>query len=385
MSLFGKVLAVLNLLALGGFLYMATVTLQARQAWSYAVMRWDIALDGMPVDEDDSDERGKPKYLNLNEGLCQELTGSSDTATQEAYLMRRKEELVRKVNESAAKDKIVNLTALLVPLMQTAGEREALIACRTDANPGAKFKEGLLQVLSTRLDVYKKAARPDPRLDGVQKLLDEVKSKEPVDAGLAVFDAHFEEVKNSRDPQNKGKDREAKRLAIAATLISLSDALSAQKAADPTAEPAYQQAANVVGVRMLSRALDILARNGQAMAIAAGDNRTRERFLFAAQHQSLINQLLDREHKLFEQQAKVKAVEAQVKELETKADQQEREVKAKEDVLKTLRDETRKEFERLSHEQERLYKYRLLLRDANRKNQEAEEQIRRFEAQLKDE
>jgi hypothetical protein len=53
MSLFGKILAVLNVLAAGAFVYLATMDWGKRQAWSYAAFRHDLALDGLPLDEND--------------------------------------------------------------------------------------------------------------------------------------------------------------------------------------------------------------------------------------------------------------------------------------------------------------------------------------------
>src|SRR5437016_5851769 len=57
MTFFGKFLAVLNLGALCGFFYLAVVDFQMRQAWAYANFRWDLALDGFPVDQEEPDAR----------------------------------------------------------------------------------------------------------------------------------------------------------------------------------------------------------------------------------------------------------------------------------------------------------------------------------------
>jgi hypothetical protein len=383
MSLFGKVLAVLNLLALGGFLYMASATLQVRQAWAYAALRWEIALDGMPVDREDRDSRDRPKYLNLNDALVAELTGSASHYTQEEYLDARKGELLGKLGDSAT---LEQMSELLLPLMQTAGEREAILSFKEKKQPEqeGKFKEGVLQVLNTRLEVFKKAN--DKRSGDVEQLRDEVKEKGAIEAGKALFEAHFKEIKGT-------KDRDAKRLAIAVTLIDLSDVPFSdaekkkrrEQGYDITAEPAYQRAVNVVGARMMSRAADEQARNVLAMATGAGNDRLKERYLFAAQHQSLINLIIKREHDLFEQLAKAKAAKEQADKMELKARQQEELVKERKQVLETERKQTDKEFDRLTQEQGKLYKVRLLLRDANRLNQTMEEKIRRLEAELKDE
>src|SRR3954471_5683541 len=103
MSLFGKFLAVLNLVALLAFLFMASAAYKMRQAWSYSVLRWDMALDGMPIDEADLDQQGRPKYLNLDDKLCELLTGDATIATQQAYLDLRKKELIDRLAEQKIK------------------------------------------------------------------------------------------------------------------------------------------------------------------------------------------------------------------------------------------------------------------------------------------
>ena len=55
MSLLGKILVAFNLLAVLLFLYLVAVDWGVRQTWAYAANRWDLALDGLPLD---SEERG---------------------------------------------------------------------------------------------------------------------------------------------------------------------------------------------------------------------------------------------------------------------------------------------------------------------------------------
>ena len=53
MPLFAKILAALNVLVAGVFIYLASVDYQARQQWSYEVFRHELVLNGLPVDETD--------------------------------------------------------------------------------------------------------------------------------------------------------------------------------------------------------------------------------------------------------------------------------------------------------------------------------------------
>src|SRR5262249_12639860 len=143
-----------------------------------------------------------------------------------------------------------------------------------------------------------------------------------------------------------------------------------KKKGDPTEEPTYKRALNVVGIRMLAHALDEQARELDKMAVEAGKDRQTERILFAAQHHSIVNELMKRELDLLDQKDRLALAKKQAAEAELKADAQGKEVDKKTIALKTERDKTNVAFEQLVREQERLYKIRLRLRDANRLNQE---------------
>src|SRR2546423_1558806 len=69
MTLFGYFMALLNVIAAGAFLYLALMDYGVRQAWSYAVYRYDFALNGIPVDMTEPDEKGEPRYLNMDDAL----------------------------------------------------------------------------------------------------------------------------------------------------------------------------------------------------------------------------------------------------------------------------------------------------------------------------
>ncbi len=352
MSLLGKVLAVLNLAALLGFVYMAAVDFQMRQAWSYAVLRWDVALDGMPVDQTDVDQHGRPRYLNFTEGLCNELVNDATIQTQEEYLDKRKQELLARIDDDTVKPSKVDKTVdVLVVLALTQAQREAYHASRNDKS-----------------------------LDNAKKL-------------RGQLDERFEAL-------SKITDHEGKKLTIGRTLVSLLDLLPtdaekkqraedwakpANQQADPAADPGYRRALNVIGTRTMARVLDLQAKEFLTMAISVGEVRQQVRTSFVYQHQSMIGDLMNREHQLQDQKDKLAVVAAQATEAETKAGLQERLVKDKRDELETKRDLTANALERLSAEQEKLYAVRLRLRDANQKNQKMEQAIRKLESEIESE
>ncbi len=353
MSLFGKVLAVLNLVALGGFLFMAASDLQMRQAWSYAVLRWDLALDGIPVDKEEADPRGRPRYLILDDALSNELVGDPAIRTQEEYLDRRKEEIDARIDDEKVKPaKIEKIAEVLSILADTPSQREAYsLAIRSDKSPANAQK------LRTQLDA---------RFDSLKEI----------------------------------KDREAKRLAIGRTLVALLDQLPTDdekkkraedqkkpvdQRADPAADPVYRRTLNAIGVRTMSRVLDVQAEEFLGMALGVAEVRKEERTSFVYHHQSTIGELMHREHQLQEQKDKLDVVLAQAKVQEERALTQKALVDRLAIDWEKKQDDTNVELKKLTAEQERLYFVRLRLRDANQYNQKMERAIRKLESEVESE
>jgi hypothetical protein len=439
MSLFGKVLALLNLVALLAFFYLATVTLQMRQAWSYAALRWDIALDGLPVDKNDVDERGRPRYLNLNEALCNEMVGNPKVDTQEAFLDLRKQELLDRIDGNEVKGtKVAKLVEVLLPLAHTAGEREALRRCLSKPDQRDQepiFRADVASVLEIYLEPAKEqdyndavaksfagnlirainetsdesASRLETRLSDVQKkdkkdqgaelikaLLSTIREMAPLDSGKTLLAAHFDAAKNPPDSK-KTRERDGKRLAIANVLVVLVDVLPtddekkklaedakkpADQRSDPSTEPAYKRTQNAIGVQMMSRALNIHAQELLAMNEAVTEARLQERTNFVFQHQSIIQQLLVREYELQEERIKLEEKNAQANVQKRLADAQVEKVRLLKEDLANLNKQTTKALDQLAEEQERAYRLRLRLRDANQINQDMERQIRSLEAKI---
>jgi len=353
MSGFGKILAVLNLAALLAFTWLAAKDLQMRKAWSYAVYRWDVAIEGMPVDETDADIRGRPRYYDFGDALSAELVGRPEIHTQEEFLDYRIDELNKRIDDDKIKpSRIDKLVEVVVALTDTPAERQALLASRTDRTKSNEEK--LRTLLESKLKAIKDKKKKVPGSD-----------KEVTDI-------------------------DAKRLAIGRALVALLDLLPTdeekkQKVEDAAAEPVYRWTANAVGVKMMSRVLDLQAQEYLAIGQVVAEIRREERTSFAYRHDSLIGELMDREHKLQEQKDKLAVVLAQAKTLEERAASQEDEVKERTRELNKKRDATEEELKKLEGELERLYYIRLRLRDANQTNQKMERDIRKLEKDVESE
>jgi hypothetical protein len=78
MSLLGKVLTILNALAAIVFLVLAGMDYRARNDWSYAVFRHQLAIHGLPLDDrDDSWRPGRPIVKDVSEKTLADLFSKS--------------------------------------------------------------------------------------------------------------------------------------------------------------------------------------------------------------------------------------------------------------------------------------------------------------------
>ena len=73
MSLLGKILAVLNVVAAIAFAYLAVSDWAQRRSWVYATYRLDLTLHGLPVDETDVDVAGLPQNDKLSSTTLTDL------------------------------------------------------------------------------------------------------------------------------------------------------------------------------------------------------------------------------------------------------------------------------------------------------------------------
>ena len=156
MSLFGKILAVFNVLAAIGFLVVAGLDYSQRSQWSYAHFRYQIALYGLPVGNDDNTWRlpGRsiasdltPNTLNdLYKGLQGPFAGNiHKTQLDELNWLQSKIEV--EVNQAPDIDsRRAVLAKYLVPIQKTGEDRERIITQLRAAKDGAA-----LEALSTTL------------------------------------------------------------------------------------------------------------------------------------------------------------------------------------------------------------------------------------------
>lgn len=129
MSILGKVLAVLNVLAAIAFLCLAALDYGKRQAWMFAVLQQDFILRGLPVDENHKDVNGRPLVNALGNRMQKELFAglSGPVKTQKDEVENRYKALRGEIDaapEPAAKKALIENA--LLPLTRTWGQRDEL-------------------------------------------------------------------------------------------------------------------------------------------------------------------------------------------------------------------------------------------------------------------
>jgi hypothetical protein len=144
MSIFGKVLAILNVLAAFGLAYAALLDWTQRQSWAYAVYRMDFPIKGLPVDQDEIDTDGHRRIDNISDTTIQEvfkqvggLEGTTTPLPEDKTQLREvkrvhdklKSEIDRQPNDAAKREK---LKSVLLPLANTVSERQKLDSKKLD-------------------------------------------------------------------------------------------------------------------------------------------------------------------------------------------------------------------------------------------------------------
>lgn len=102
MSMLGKVLAVLNLLAAIAFVVLAIMDYGQRRTLAYATYRWDLDIQGFPesAKSDDIDALDEPALKKFN--AAGEALGGKPIKTQEDELARVKNKLTEMITGSAS-------------------------------------------------------------------------------------------------------------------------------------------------------------------------------------------------------------------------------------------------------------------------------------------
>jgi hypothetical protein len=379
MSLLGKVMAVLNVLAAAGFFALAGLDWAKRQEWADKVVQHDLVISGLPVDKNELDQEGHPRYRDIRPSVLAQLLGGPEVKTQEDEVQRVKGLVLPAAAEDpdpararAAKVAAVHkLAGVLASLAETQQERDDLRKRVADADAAA-----------TKADAGDKAAA-----DALQAERDKMQAQ--VEQAFQL----------PQDPADKEDHGDKKRRLIAHLLFRMVPVLQAEEmagqqqpaaGAPPVLGPpnpalaspdsrAYQRYLAVVGLEAASRELDeqALALHTMSDDVFAGLERDRDAFVSA--QQTLLAQIQDLAEKVGEQTAFLNTERQVVEKQQGRVDARKLESNNLEITLNAAKDTTKEELKTAADLEKQLFAQRKALRDAFEENQRLEKQIRDLE------
>lgn len=350
MSLLGKVLAILNVLAALAFLALAAVDWGTRNAWQHAVFRGDLLLRGLPMDKEERDADGNLIHLEINEAMQRDLfQGDRPVVTQADAVQRAKEDVLAKVEQVAdGKPRAAKWAAVLGPLARTFVEREQI----ADAAEAGKVDELRSQFERACTDALETKA-PDERRLAVAQLL------------FGLIESQLEEGEQ--------------RLAYAAKLDQAPQS------------PAYKRFVTVVGLESATRAAEEQAKRLRRLVRDTGPSPAeqpsgvsfaieRERANFVAEYDRLLAHVLGLADTVRHSEATLTERKAQVASQQAVVNEREAEVRRVGEELANEQKTTAEVFKRLKELSSELLAARLRLRDAAAENQNFERRVRELEA-----
>lgn len=321
MSIFGKVLAVLNILAAGAFVFLATQTRGTRHAWAYTAMRFERALDGFPVNKEEKDANGEPLADAIPDATVRAILPDGPVRTLEEEVARRKGELtgLGDAEKKQRLQKVLPLTA------RNGGEREEWLARVNSAKP-----EDLNNLIEEAF-----ASAANPRLNS-----------------------------------------EVRRHAIAYLLIALAEEpADAQKM-----ESNLRRVYNLVGVKAYTRAMDDHALNVRAMGARMREAIAQDQGNFVLEHDMLVRNLLTMADHIEDLRRHRQRLEEQKQESHVVLDaRRKNDLKVLNAELATVDAELTKELSRQAGLEQKLFAFQRRLSQATERNLQLAQEIEKLE------
>jgi hypothetical protein len=248
MSLFGKILAILNVVAAIAFFFLAMMDYAKRQAWADLALQRAVQLEGLPVDDKEPDTDGVPRASELRDAFLARLfqdSGGDPSRTQVQEVEKVKAKLQRRLtDEQVPGTKAQKLARILLPLAPTSSERRELLQRMADAK------------------------------------------NEKTDDLEARFDAVFQSAVSPTGPNGSPRDQAARKEAIADVLLRLAEVLR-EEGQPPAANedivtsPQYKRVLATVGLAAAAHALDGYAFHLQQVGEDIRTEMDTARYAFA--------------------------------------------------------------------------------------------------------
>lgn len=423
MSTAGKILAIVNIFAAIGVVALLGMDYSKRRSWQYAVFRNDLMINGLPLDENQRDEMGRPLVDNISEPTVKELFPSNPPAkpTQRAEVERVQGQLRGKIDAAAdKKQKCYLLARLLMPFAVAYDQQQRLMACQTYLRDNQAFAR--LQNLLAAAD--RQARQPQPkngqRAKPYEELFDEALEAQhaipagalaeefrtamkanpatppaqaldqAIEAQLTQLQGQFEQLfRDALEPtptavSEQGRPRSLLKHNIARLLFNTLDALAEeQPGAAPnlnvSENPAYKRFVLVVGVPAAAEAVSEQAQTLDAIAAEIREERVRRRVRFAHEHHQAVALVQAKRLEVEDHQREAKRQNDEKNAHEDSLKKRRRDVESYKEELAAARKKTEEQLQILRKMSDALYAQRLKLRDAAGKNLQLEKQIRALE------
>lgn len=413
MSLLGKILAIANVVAALIFFILATLDLGASRKPAYAAFQHDLAIEGLPIDDQDTDEAGRVRVYDLGDKTLAThfgTAGGQPVKTQLAEVERVKNLLKGQVDRAENSDaKVKALSRALIPLARTADRREALIRLRDGRDVGARQMAALAngrwndfyQKVEQKLDGENKLPagpdKKDEREAAVLKALDADPSLKPLKLQTVAdwlpndFNQAFDRVTKKDTVGGKPRDPEEWRQAIAHLLLQLTEPLAqAEAPADDKGPPpqpldsrAYKRTVAVVGLKAAVREAEAQAVAWQQLAADVAKEIERDREAFIDRQQQWLVLLSEFAQEVQRQDFLLQKLNALKAEHDKHVNERRAEVKKTTDLIAQEQDNTRKLLREQAALEKAIVEEQTRLRDAFRNIQALERKVQQMEEALK--
>jgi len=346
MSLLGKILAVVNVLAAIGFIYLAASDYGKRQQWSYAVFRHDLAINGLPVDEKEKDVDNRERVKDLSQATLAEMFQGVGNP------VKTQVEEFRKVQGEIGN----RITGDPMTVPNIVYGNPPTITLETPAQRRAWFLLPFARSLTGGGDLDR------------DTLLTQIYSPKEEKVNADVFDKVFTDAQAKSDPGDK-------RQAIADLLFNFVE----PGEGDLFESPGYKRFVAVVGRKGAATAVDHQAAVLVQLARETDDVLAIGRSNFAAIHGKMVTRVRDLVEEVDRDKAMLDKQRNQTARQQELVSERDRQVKTLESNLATARKTTRSYLAEQLKMQEALLAAERKLRDANSENQKMEQQIRSLE------
>jgi hypothetical protein len=424
MSLLGKILAVLNVFGVIGFVLLAGMVYAKRQSWSHAVFRQDLATNGLPLQGDEVDPQGFAVADRFSDQDRKELFPAGEQPqSQEAEVRSLQGTVTGRVRALSGDPRAQMLlcTTVLEPFALTAAEQERYAAYRKYLASLEDLKR-LRDQLQRAFEAAQKTMRQPPAdrqprkfrqvfnealyLDAgwsggpfVDGLFAALPAGDPARLTVAQFNEAFDrslenqraalvaqteglftDVLRREDSSEEQRKRRIARLLFGLVAGGVTAVPAPPGAAeDLTNDPAFRRFVSVVGVRA---AVEAVREQADALAQIAAELRSewgREQATFAVRHARVLDRVRERAAQVDAENAEIKRLNELVVAHEEQLKKKRLTVKNYKDELAEARDQTDKDVKELRDLAALLHQERIKLRDAMDNNQKIEKQIRTLE------